>query len=237
MDLPPVINTHSLQRELNLLLASYDALDEERTLNLVGWCSAFILLLIATLAVMRARWFGALALPVILMPFMWLVGSVIRYWRGRPRTVQRLDARLLELAPQLSCADRLDLGWQHRRRLHERLFTCSPEVALGIAQILEVAGNRESLTYLRSLAGDGSMAAMLATRIPPEMRGAVRHSAMSLQRKLDRETDAETLLRGSENASEAELLRPAAPASDSSPAVLLRPDSPSRTPPQESSHV
>ena len=224
---PPVVNPHRLQFELDSLMAAYERRDHERTQKNFEGCLAMPILGIGLAGLLAAE--GRIPFssgPLIVLFFLaggLLSRDVIRSWRRRAHNLEELDRQLIALSPLLAHAGRLHLTAEDRNRLHDRLFVCAPETITGIIGVLEVAGSRDSLHYLRSLAGSGFYAHLLAPRVRKEIRSVAAEAARSLKRKLELETHAETLLRSSGAANEKELLRPAA-AAETPQEQLLRSD-------------
>lgn len=225
MDLPPVVNPYRLQNELDRLMEKYESRDAEKTQKNFEACFSVVLLMMAVgmgIQAITAQSEIWIVFAAILVIGLGLARSVIRFWLGRTERLEQLDRELCELAPRLAVADRLSLSLEDRNRLHDRLFNCSPEAVVGIVGVLEVAGNKESLHYLKSLAGSGFYAHLLSPRITPEVRAMAGKAARSLKVKLERETHAETLLRASGSVNANELLRPVGPSGSTPAEQLLR---------------
>jgi hypothetical protein len=225
MPQPPVLTIETIQNELTQLMKDYERLSQRRvekgctaTLGLVMVCTSLAILIPRRPYFIAADW---MSWP-LLIGGLCIFQAAFRFWRRRSATLADLDRRLAALAAHVRTADRLELGSEDRTRLHSRLIECGHAVAESIVPILEVAGSKGSLDYLRSIAGGGPYSGVLPAR-SPELRRLAAEAADSLQKKLDRETDATTLLRSGGVAADSELLRPAANSAEDAPEVLLRP--------------
>jgi hypothetical protein len=220
MEPPPIISPEHLQRELDALMLNYQQLGFHSVRN---GCGSVIGLLLFfnywSFTASNPSGFHSIVMPAIAsIGIVWLVRIAFWHLRDRKRRKTDLDSQLIALGPQLPYADRLNLRYEDRMRLHDRLFDSPPEVAGGIVRILEVAGNRESLKYLEGY----TKYVRSRTNMPAELRKIVADSALSLEKKLERETDSVTLLRPTPDTGTSELLRPVFRSGGSDPDELLR---------------
>jgi hypothetical protein len=145
---PPVITVARLQNELDSLMAQYEAFDQRRSQKSVEAAFGVLVLLIgggalSSLAIMRGR---AGMLLAVLTGVVLFGRSLYRYRKERRTTLATMDRSLSLLGPQLRLADRLNMRWEYRNKLHDRLFTGPIEVTAAIIPVLEVTGDKDRWT-------------------------------------------------------------------------------------------